>query len=217
MRTAERRPYGMNAVTLAVLSGQLEADRKLDDATLRRRDREIGRDLSDLAERPIDQVLAWLSKIHDAKNSNGNGSVLRAERRLQWFLWLIGLFAGWLTAQAVFRYDGSRPVNVIHVVGVFVVLQWALIAILLMAMLPRRWLAKFPGGAGIQDFLVWLSLGRCIHWVRGRLPAALRDPLDAWRGKASFFESSLSKISEPAVEGFSGTDEPVRQVLLPGG
>ena len=36
------------------------------------------------------------------------------------------------------------------------------------------------------------------------------------RGMCKIFESSLSKISEPAVQGFSETDEPVQQTLSPG-
>ncbi len=67
---------------------------------------------------------------------------------------LIGALAGALTSMAVFRYDGTLPVNVVTVFAALVLLQIVLIALTLILMLP-----KVPGVDALQSLLSGLNPG----------------------------------------------------------
>jgi len=159
------------------LAAALDADARRDPAELHRRDRAIGRELAARADDVTERVAAWL----DARRAPGfsDGERARAAQRvLRTLLGGAGAALGAGTAFAVFAYDGSRPVNVMHVIAVFVGLQLVLLAGTIVLALPEAWRLRVPGLAALQDVLRLASPGRWLPALRRVLLPAQREALD---------------------------------------
>ena len=155
------------------LSRQLQLDRDASHSSLRHRDREIGRELSALQARPIAQLLNWLQYIREDSNDLSGERVNNLHRVGLLILAVAGLLAGWGTAAVVFLYDGTHPVNVIHVVVVFVFAQLLLLLLFALSLLPgavTRWL---PGMRTLQELFGLLSPGRLQRLLNRYLPHLL--------------------------------------------
>ena len=165
------------------LAAELDADARSDPAELRQRDRALGRELAARADDATARVAAWL----DARRAPGPTAgerALAAQGVLRTLLAGAGAVLGAATAFAVFRYDGARPVNVMHVLAVFVALQFALLAGTALLALPDAWRRRVPGLAALQDVLRLASPGRWLPALRGVLLPAQRDALDRAIGLA---------------------------------
>ena len=165
------------------LAAALDADARSDPAELRQRDRTIGRELATRADDATARVGAWL----DARRTPGpsDGERARAAQRvLRTILGGAGAVLGASTAFAVFAYDGARPVNVMHVIAVFVGLQLALITGTIVLALPDAWRRAVPGLTALQDVLRLASPGRWLPALRGVLLPAQREALDRAIGLA---------------------------------
>lgn len=166
------------------LATQLEADSEVDPATLRRRDRTVGRELAGRVSDATARVEAWLDRMRSGGGLSAGERAVRAQRAVRVVLVGIGLAMGGSTALAVFAYDGTRPVNVVQVLAVFVGLQaLTLVATGLLA-LPASWRRRVPGLSAIQDVLSLASPGRWQPLLRRVLPPAERDALDRAVGLA---------------------------------
>jgi hypothetical protein len=165
------------------LARQLELDREASPSGLRHRDREIGRDLGVPPERPVGQLLRWLGSIR-ATSAELAGDRINTLHRLGLFLLAVaGALAGWGAAAVVFRYDGTHPVNVIHVVVVFVFLQLLTLFFFALGLLPSAVARWIPGWRTLQEFLGLISPGRIQRLLDRRLPQAYRDRAGALLGR----------------------------------
>jgi Protein of unknown function (DUF2868) len=165
------------------LASALDADARIDPAELRRRDRAIGREIAARAGDASARVAAWL----DARRAPGPSAGERArsaQRVLRTLLAGAGAALGAATSFAVFAYDGARPVNVMHVLAVFVGLQILLIAATAVLALPESWRRRVPGLAALQDVLRLASPGRWLPALRRVLLPAQREALDGAIGLA---------------------------------
>ena len=154
------------------LARQLDLDRDATPSSLRHRDRRIGRESEDWPRRPVPQLLAWLEHIR-ADGGQLAGDRINALHRLgQLILAIVGALAGWGAAAVVFRYDGTHPVNVIHVMVVFVVLQVLALVIFTLTSLPERATRWLPGMGALQEFWGLLSPGRIQQLLNRYLPQA---------------------------------------------
>lgn len=162
---------------LVDLKTQLDLDREQDSNTLRRRDREIGRDLSGLTANPSLQLRQWLRRVRIPPDSQHGEHAVVAYRMTRLALFGLGLLLGSACAAAVFHYDGTRPVNVVTVLAFFVGLQLLLLALLGVAMLPRKLASAVPGLGSLQQMLGVLSPGRLMSWFGRILPRDHRDQL----------------------------------------
>lgn len=167
---------------LVDLVAQLEADRRLGQERLRRRDRELGRELA--ATRDDARVAAWLERVGEASSETAGGQVERVQRLGVVVLIGLGLVLGAGLAAALFHYDGTHPVNVVRVVAVFVALQLALVVATLVLCLPVRWHRFVPGLAALQDALSLLSPGRMSGLARRWFSGPQRAAADRWVGLA---------------------------------
>jgi hypothetical protein len=159
------------------LAAALDADAEADPEALRRRDRTVGRALAERAGDATALVAAWL----DARRAPGPSSGERARAALRVLRTLLAGAGGALgaaTAFAVFAYDGARPVNVMHVLAVFVGLQFVLIAATVLLTLPDAWRRRVPGLAALQDALRLASPGRWLPSLRRLLLPAQRDAIE---------------------------------------
>ncbi len=152
-----RSPDVASVVDLAL---QVDSDGRMTAEQLRRRDRMIGRELESLKDSPGRQILAWLSQVSGEDASGLGSSVTRALRVGTLLLGLAGMVLGAITAAAIFYYNGQQPVNVIHVLAVFVALQLILVMVLVLTLLPRSLLRWIPGSATVLETLSMLSPGR---------------------------------------------------------
>jgi hypothetical protein len=168
---------------LVDLALQLESDAERPAAELRRRDRTIGRELAIAGVPASRQLAAWLERVRPAEGGTGE-RVARSLRGLTALCALFGLISGAGAAAALFRYDGSHPVNVVRVLGFYVGLQALLLAGTAFLCLPSRWRSALPGLEALQDLLSLLSPGRVLGWLQRALPSAQREAAERFRGIA---------------------------------
>jgi hypothetical protein len=167
---------------------QLQRDEDLDLAELRRRDREIGRTL---AGDQRSRVLAWLDRVGEGASPSVGERAGQAQRWLAALLVALGLLLGWAAARVVYHYDGSRPVNVVEVLAVFVALQWVLLAV--------TGVAASPGLAGIRGFLGPLSPGRWQAGLARLLPQPQREAFTLALGRSRGHQRLFSRVQKWVV------------------
>jgi len=162
---------------VVTLLAQFDADEQLDIVQRQHRDRGIGRELAPLSNKPSEQIRAWLTQVASSHVNRSGQQAQNASRVISIFSILFGLLVGWGTALAVFYYDGSRPVNVINVLAVFVFLQALLLVGFIIACLPRSAMKVIPGLATLQDTLQVLNPGKLVNFFGRYLPQNKRHAL----------------------------------------
>jgi hypothetical protein len=121
------------------------------------RERRIAADID--ARDPLTRVTRWWERAATTRplpsaDATFIARLARARRLIPLFLVILGGAAGAAAALAVFRYDGTWPVNVITVLASLVLLQIALIMLTLVLMLPQA-----PGVRAVQELLGGLNPG----------------------------------------------------------
>jgi len=107
---------------------------------------------------------------------------VRGRRVITLLLAIAGLLIGWAAAMALFRYNGTHPVNVMWVLAIFVALQLITLVLFIVAALPAA--SRLPGLSGLQSALVGLSPGRIGLALTRMLPANSRHALEAFVGRS---------------------------------
>ena len=135
----------------------LEADRDRPFEERLRRDRAIAASLP--GSNPLDRVRYWWMAVrHEtppaARDTEFATRLSQGRGILTFVMLLIGALTGAGASMAVFRYDGTWPVNVVTVLAALVLLQIVLIALTLILMLPR-----VPGLGALQSLLGGLNPG----------------------------------------------------------
>jgi hypothetical protein len=153
------------------------------------RDQRIAQDHSLPAERH-GRMLAWLA----AASSDDAWLAARRTQTLSTLasvtLVALGLVIGGSTAAAVFAYDGSHPINITAVVGVFVGLQLLTVLLTIIAMIPQR----VPGFAAIQRGLMQLSPGRLGALFARFIPETQRQKLGPLFGRLAGHQAMYSRL-----------------------
>lgn len=181
---------------LVDLVTQLEKDQPLSDAALRRRDRPLGKELAALAGQPLAQLDAWLERISDQHLPSPGSRVAAALRVGTLVLLVVGLLLGWLTAAAVFYYDGSHPVNIIHALAVFVGLQMLLLLVTGLTFLPDQVLRFFPGMRSLREAFSLFSPGRLPRLFSRILPSKYREATRAFLGETSSHHALYGRVEK---------------------
>jgi hypothetical protein len=176
----------------------LHRDEGRPDATLRRRDRAIGRELTPLEGHPDARLVAWVRALRridrrGAVEPPGSGTA-DAVHLATAVLAGVGLLLGASAALGAFAYQPQGRINVVAVLGVLVGLPGLLLVFALLQALPepaRRllpWVGAEPGGGALlQPARLALRLlpGRARAalaeaWGRGRGLEALTAPVRRW-------------------------------------
>jgi hypothetical protein len=152
----------------------LQADVEQTEQELRRRDRKIGLEAG-VEVGPRRQLAHWLRCRNESTDASPGRHGVVALRLVTVVLSLIGVLLGWATAAAVFYYDGTRPVNVVRVLAVFVGLQLILMLLWLIVVLPAQVTRYVPGFVGLQEMLRLFSPGRLSSLAARYLPQAMRQ------------------------------------------
>lgn len=129
----------------------LEADRDRPFEERLHRDRTIAANLP--GSDTLVRVRSWWLTVQretppDARDTELATRLSRARGVITFLMLLVGALVGAGTALAVFRYDGSWPVNVVTVFAALVLLQIGLIVLTLLLMLPT-----VPGLGAVQGLL----------------------------------------------------------------
>jgi hypothetical protein len=178
---------------------QMERDAGRPEVAVHRRDRALVGSLPAQVREPRALLGVWLDALRRTETQLP-GQALGAVYRLQIFLLLVlGLAVGWGAAAAVYSYDGSRPVNVVQVLAVFVGAQLLLLLPLGVVLLPHRWTRRVPGFVAVQEALAWLSPGQLIRLLARWLPEKIRQPLASAAGSASPQGRELGRVRKWAV------------------
>ncbi|HET8701887.1 MAG TPA: DUF2868 domain-containing protein [Nitrococcus sp.] len=188
---------------LVDLSVQVDQDAETDLAQLRQRDRAIGQELAHLAGKPRCQLRQWLRKVHQDEPARAGDTAVRTLRRIALALFILGLLAGWGASLAIFSYNGTRPVNVVNVLAVFVGAELLLLLLSAILALPKNLLRLVPGAQPVQDFLGLFSPGRLVPIVARHLPAEHRLSLEAALGRHKASHIVYSRVSKWLILQFS--------------
>jgi len=97
---------------------------------------------------------------------------------------------GYGVARAVLYYDGSQPVNVVHVLAVFVALQVLTLALFVIGALPAR------GGGGLPEALRRLGPGRWVAGMTRLLPADTREALERMTGRGGAHGTLYGRVQK---------------------
>ena len=159
----------------------LEKDENTDDAVLSHRDRDIflkdvlpnlkHNELLHKTDRKI-AIRIWLESRRRMANTSGEKHSLPGKIVVDIlfltsiFLLVVGTLTGMGLAFTLLKYEGSEPINVSTYLGIFVLLQIALIGLLVMLSLFRRFISS----------LRYLSL---IQWIFGTLLTSLFKKMTA--------------------------------------
>ena len=175
---------------------QTQRDAGRPDVAVHRRDRALVGSLRTHAREPRALLTAWLAALRRTE-ADLPGHALSAVYRLQIVLLvLLGLAVGWGAAAAVYSYDGSRPVNVVQVLAVFVGAQLLLLLPLGIVMLPQRWTRLVPGFVAVQEALAWFSPGQLIRLLTRWLPERIRQPLTGVTQSGSLQGRQLGRVQK---------------------
>lgn len=139
------------------ISAWLEADRDRSFEERLHRDRTIAANLP--GADPVERVRHWWLAVQrgtppTALDTEFATRLSRGRGVITFLMLLVGALAGAGAGIAVFRYDGTWPVNVVTVFAALVLLQLVLIALTLILMLPR-----VPGLGALQSLLGGLNPG----------------------------------------------------------
>ena len=175
--------------TLVDVAVQLHRDEAAELAALAERDRAVGLQLGAEADTAADPaararwLVRWLDALPGASRSGGAALTTVGLGAV-----LLGLLLGYGVARAVLYYDGSHPVNVVHVLVVFVVLQALTLVLFVVAAWPGRRGARGQAGGGLPEALRRLGPGRWVAGLTRLLPAdffasEVRDALERMTGR----------------------------------
>lgn len=154
------------------LALQSRRDATRDPVELRRRDRAIAASVDRGATRSA-RVRAWLDAVLDGEDRRLLERIDTGLRGLAVVLTLFGLLAGVGAAAAVFRYDGSQPIDLLPALAVFAALPLLLLLGFVVSALP---LGSIPVLRDLQENLLALA-GALASAALRALPADARHAL----------------------------------------
>lgn len=164
------------------LAQQLSDDSGVTNTRLRHRDRKIGRELTAPQKRGAPQLLGWLHHIRQL-NRDLHGDRVDVLHRLGLLtLGVAGLLVGWGAVAVVFHYDGNHPVNVIHALAVFVLLQLLALLGFGLGLLPGSITRFLPGMRTLQEAIGLLGPGKLLRFLDRYLPQSNRESAAALLG-----------------------------------
>ncbi|CAB1276509.1 DUF2868 domain-containing protein [Candidatus Nitrosacidococcus tergens] len=169
---------------LVNLKAQIDTDSSLDLGSIRQRDRNIGKKLFYLKNKPQQQLRHWLWAIQADFSKNLPGDRISKIFRLAIFiLFFLGIWIGWATSSSVLAYDGTQPVNIFNVLLVFVGLQLFLLLMSTILMLPPKLLRLLPGALAFQEMLSLFSPGKLVPIAAKLLLSEQRQVLEGILGE----------------------------------
>ena len=181
---------GLQLADLVDVELQLLRDRDAGREDVRRRDRRIGiaidagkRAASSDRDERLALLRDWVRAVHsETGQDSAGGRTVRTYHALGWLLTLLGLSSGSGAAAAVLSYDGTRPVNVVHFLALFVGVQALLLLLLALSTGLWRFRDRMPAVSGLYGLLRW-AFDAVAGLFERRMSAERRTMLKAARGR----------------------------------
>ncbi|CAH9018972.1 DUF2868 domain-containing protein [Candidatus Nitrosacidococcus sp. I8] len=176
--------YSSVLTDLINLKAQTDADSSLDFGSIRQRDRNIGKKLSHLKNKPQQQLHHWLQAIQtDFLKILPGDHISKIFRLAIFILFFLGIGIGWATSSSVLAYDGTQPVNIFNILLVFVGFQFFLLLMSTILMLPPKLLRLLPGALAFQEMLSLFSPGKLVPIAAKLLSSEYRQVLEGILGE----------------------------------
>ena len=186
--------------TLVDVAVQLHRDEAMGVEALAERDRAVGLELgldvggppdAKIGDEPAARargLVRWLDALPEASRSGGAALTTVGLGAV-----LVGLLLGYGAARAVLYYDGSHPVNVVHVLVVFVLLQ----ALTLVLFAVAAWPGRVGGaGGGLPEALRRLGPGRWVAGLTRLLPTETRGALERMTGRGNAHGALYGRVQK---------------------
>jgi len=180
--------------TWLALALQGRRDHDADPRVLRQRDRAIATAVPTRAS-TSKRVKAWIEAVLDSEDRVLLHRVDQALRGLSFVLTVLGLIAGTGVAAAVFRYDGSRPIDLLPTLAVFVVMPLLLWLGFLVSALPAGALRAIPLLRELQENLLALASALASALLRA-LPAETRHTLTRTFGEGRAHQRVFGRVQK---------------------
>jgi len=192
MSDSPRSPIDLPRVVQ--LAAQLHADESQSPDARIARDRRIARE-HELPTARAARLAAWLDHASDDASRTIARRTRTATTLAALTLIVLGLALGASAAFAVFAYDGSHPINITAVVGIFVFAQLLTVILTVIAMIPQR----IPGFAAVQRMLMAVSPGRVGSLFARLIPDKRRQQLEPVLGRIVGQQAVYSRLGRWAV------------------
>lgn len=190
----DRRVLPADLVAAAV---RLSQDEKRPRGELNRRTAKVRAAYADIDPAPATdhgKVLFWLGELPDVEVDQADRQVRSAFALIGLMLTVIGILSGVGLASAAYAYDGTQRINIAVGLGIFVLLQLLLLALTIVAALPRAWMAYLPMAEGVQEALRLASPGRLGLLAARLLPQDMREALATAMGRAGSYQRVFGRV-----------------------
>lgn len=159
---ASRGSYSTSARRLGLadlidLEVQLADDEERSEAELAARDARVARAIRGQPGSRRDLLAAWLHEVRRKEAPSPGQAVTRAYRRASALLSLAMFGVGAFVAVSIFNFTGDHPINVLIVLGVFVLLQLISLAVSLVAVVIATARPGFFQGLPLVLFMKQLA------------------------------------------------------------
>jgi len=147
---------------LVALTRALERDETRPREDVVTRDRRIATSLPTEIDDRLVLPLAWLDVVNHEDKEVATVR-MQTGTALHWAGFLVailGLATGVGAALGAFYYDGGSRVNVVGVLGIFIVLPGLLLLPFILAVMPSRWIGWIPGANAASTMVRSVSPGR---------------------------------------------------------
>lgn len=179
---------------LVLLEWQFTYDSALDQRTLHERDRKVGLELDVAKETKYRLLLYWIRRLSSSENKNAARKLDSIETLISVVLVLSGLLLGGVISAAVFRYDGSIPINVITVLLLCVLLPFFTTLLTLLLLVPESFLRWVPGGSSLQNLLQGVSTARIRDFLEYLLPLAYKKNFEYYRAAVAHHSALYGRM-----------------------
>ena len=172
---------GLGLADLFDLEIRTLEERRESEETRRSRYRNLGRRVTEQGASPADPA-GLLKAMLRLEPQRGAGARFEAAvGAFQTLLAIVGILLGATLSLGLLHYGGDHPVNVLHVLAALVGTQIVLLALLLLALLPRR--APSPGPfQGLMRSVLRKMVSRAMNNAAQDRLRLLEERFDAHRG-----------------------------------
>jgi hypothetical protein len=158
------------------------------------RDRQIG--LQCQQKTPTEKLLYWHQQVLDEDLRTRIGSLGNKLRLALYFLAVGCLILGWSSGKLAFHYDGSHPINLFPLLGLFAILPFTLLAPLVFIFVP---IESVPILSSLQNVIIKTNPGQFLRLLCHAAPNELREILQTLKTKSHIHLALFGSIEKFAL------------------
>lgn len=171
------------------LEVQLAADEERSEAELAARDARVAAVTRGRPDSRRAVLAAWLHEVRPREAPSPGQSVVRAYRRASALLSLAMFGVGAVVAVSIFNFTGDHPINVLIVLGVFVLLQLLSLAVSVVALAVAAARPGFYDGLPLVLFMKQLAARLWRRAAEGRIDETTRIAVNRMLSRRSLYRT----------------------------